>query len=137
MVTIPTIPPEITVPVPSFTLPPVQIGNASSIQIRAVQFDAPGDDRTNLNGEWVQVENTGDEPVLLAGWTLADRDTPSLYTFPAILLLPDRSMTVHVGSGMMNDTALFMGKAEPVFANSGDEAILRDGSGNVIDRREE
>lgn len=134
-VTIPTIPANITVPIPSLTLPPVQIGNASSVRISAVQFDAPGDDRQNLNGEWVRLTNNGGEAVLIAGWTLSDKDTRDLYTFPAVLLLPDESVTLFVGSGTMNDTALYMGKTQPVFANTGDEAILRDGSGNIIDQR--
>jgi hypothetical protein len=37
----------------------------------------------------------------------------------------------------MNDTALFMGRNEPVWGNSGDVAILRDGSGTIIDQRSE
>jgi len=132
--TLPTVPQNVTVPVPSFTLPTVQIGNASSIRISAVQFDAPGDDRQNLNGEWVRLTNTGADVVLLAGWTLSDADTRDLYTFPAFLLVPGEEVTVHAGSGMMNDTALFMGMTGPVFANTGDEAVLRDGSGTIIDQ---
>lgn len=135
--TISPIPMDITVPVPAFTLPPVQVGNASLVVISAIRFDAPGDDRQNLNGEWVRLTNGGGEAVLLAGWTLSDKDTRDLYTFPAFLLMPDESVTLCVGSGMMNDTTLYMGKTEPVFANSGDEAILRDGSGNIIDQRSE
>lgn len=134
---LPTIPENVTVPAPPVTLPPVQIGNASSVRIRAVQFDAPGDDRQNLNGEWVQLTNTGADVVLLAGWTLSDADTRDLYTFPAFLLMPGGQVTVHAGSGMMNDTALFMGMTGPVFANTGDEAVLRDGSGTIIDKHPE
>lgn len=131
---LPTVPENVTVPVPSFTLPLVQIGNASSIRISAVQFDAPGDDRQNLNGEWVRLTNTGADVVLLAGWTLSDASTRDLYTFPAFLLMPGGQVTVHAGSGTMNNTALFMGKTAPVFANTGDEAVLRDGSGTIIDQ---
>jgi competence protein ComEC len=134
-VTIPTLPSTISIPVPSLTLPPVQIGTAASVRISAVQFNAPGDDRQNLNGEWVRLTNTGEGPVLIAGWTLTDRNNRDPYTFPAVVLLPATSVTVYVGSGAMNDTALFMGKSEPLFSNSGDEAILQDGSGTIIDWR--
>jgi len=133
-ITIPTVPPDLTIPVPSITIPPVQAGDARALRISAVQFDAPGDDRQNVNGEWVRIANGGSGPVLLAGWTLSDKDTPGLYTFPAFVLLPESTVTVYAGSGMMNETSLFMGKTEPVFANSGDEAVLRDGSGVIIDR---
>ncbi|WP_321507256.1 lamin tail domain-containing protein [uncultured Methanoregula sp.] len=133
--TLPSIPATVTVPVPSFTLPPVQIGNASSVYISATQFNAPGDDRLNLNGEWVRLTNRGTGPVLIAGWTLSDRTSSYTYRFPATILLLASSVTVYTGTGMMNDTALFMGRSEPLFGNSGDTAILRDGTGVLIDQR--
>jgi hypothetical protein len=116
-------------------MPSVQIGNASSVYIGAVQFDAPGDDRENLNGEWVRLTNRGDDTVLIAGWTLTDKGNTNPYTFPAIILLPGTSVTVYTGSGTMNDTSLYMGQTRPVWGNSGDEATLMDGRGNIIDRR--
>lgn len=133
--TIPSIPADIPVAVPSVTLPPVQIGNASWVRITAVNFDAPGDDRVNLNGEWVRITNTGDGSVLIAGWTLMDRSGSDPFTFPAVVMLPGESVTIYAGSGTMNTSALFMGRTEPLFGNSGDTAFLRDGSGTIIDRR--
>ncbi len=127
-----SIPAGVTVPV---TLPAVQIGNASGISISRVQFDAPGDDRENLNGEWVTIANGGNEAVLIAGWTLSDKTSPDVYTFPAVLLMPSTSVTVFSGSGTMNDTALYMGRSSPLWGNSGDIAILKDGAGTVIDRK--
>lgn len=124
-----------TIVVPDVTLPPVQLGNASSIYISAIRFNAPGDDRQNLNGEWVRLGNRGDGPVLIAGWTLSDRTGTHPYTFPAVVLLPGSSVTVFTGSGTMNDTALYMGATAPVWGNSGDEALLRDGAGVLIDEK--
>jgi competence protein ComEC len=136
-VILPTIPSDITVPVPSITLPSLQIGNASAVYISAVQFNAPGDDTKNLNGEWVRLANRGEGAVLLASWTMSDQNSVEPYRFPAFLLLPGRSVTVYTGSGEMNDTSLYMGKTGPLWGNSGDEATLRDGSGNIIDQRSE
>jgi hypothetical protein len=107
------------------------------VYISAVQFNAPGDDTVNLNGEWVRLASRGDGPVLLTGWTLADRSSAEPYRFPAFLLLPGNTVTVYTGSGALNDTALFMGRTEPLWGNSGDRATLRDGSGSIIDQREE
>jgi competence protein ComEC len=132
-VTLPPIPSNITVP--SLTMPSLQVGNASSVYISAVQFDAPGDDTKNLNGEWVRLSNRGDDAVLLTSWTLADKSSAEPYRFPAILLLPGNSVTVYTGSGILNDTALFMGRTGPLWGNSGDLATLRDGSGNIIDQK--
>jgi competence protein ComEC len=123
--------PAVTVP----ALPSSLFGNASFMKISAVRFDAPGDDRQNLNGEWVQLNNTGTGPVLMAGWTLSDRTGSDPYIFPAVVLMPGDYVTVYTGSGTMNDTALFMGRTEPLWGNSGDTAFLRDAGGNLADSR--
>jgi competence protein ComEC len=125
--------PDLTISVPELTLP--SFGNSTSVVISAVQFNAPGDDRENLNGEWVQLMNRGDGPVLLAGWTLSDTTGKNPYIFPAFILLPESSVTVCTGSGMMNDTALFMGRNEPLWGNNGDMVTLKDAGGNIIDRK--
>lgn len=124
----------ITIPV---TLPPIQIGNASSIYISATQFNAPGDDRENLDGEWVRISNRGDDAVLIAGWTLSDRTGSHPYVFPPVVLLPSTSVTVFTGRGTLNDTSLYMGQSSPVWGNNGDVAILRDGTGRIIDQKTE
>ncbi len=117
------------------SLPPVpQIGNASGIYISGTQFDAPGDDRQNLNGEWVRLKNHGEGWVLLAGWTISDSTGSNPYVFPAFVLMPGSSVTVYTGQGTMNATALFMGREAPLWGNTGDEAILKDGNGNIIDQ---
>jgi len=136
--TIPALPPaaiNISISQPSIAIP--QIGNATAVVIRATQFNAPGDDRENVNGEWVQLTNRGNDTVILAGWTLSDNSRIPLYTFPAMLLVPNETITIFSGTGTLNNTALFMGKTEPVWGNSGDIAILKDGSGKILDQRSE
>ena len=130
---VPPVPENVSLPLPSFGLP--QIGNASSVEISAAQFDAPGDDRLNLNGEWARLSNRGNDTVLLNGWTLSDRTGSFTYIFPAYLLEPGTSVTIYTGTGSMNDTSLFMGFATPVWGNSGDTAVLRDFRGKIISER--
>ncbi len=134
-ITLPSLPSNITFPLPD--LIPPRIGNSSGVFISATQFNAPGDDRQNLNGEWVQLTNRGEEIVLIAGWTLSDASQSTLYTFPAIFLVPGETITLFSGSGTLNKTALFMGNNKPVWGNGGDIAILKDGSGTIIDQRSE
>jgi competence protein ComEC len=145
---LPTLPANTVSPLPSVTLPPFpqnwtipplpaapQIGNASWIYISALQFDAPGDDRYNLNNEWVRLTNRGEGLVLLSGWTLSDRTGLHPYVFPACILMPGSSVTVYSGKGTVNDTALFMGLDAPLWSNTGDRAALKDGNGNIIDQK--
>jgi beta-lactamase superfamily II metal-dependent hydrolase len=131
--TLPEAPANITIPVPLLTIP--QTGNASSVYISRLQFNAPGDDRQNLNNEWVRLTNRGDGLVLLAGWTLSDKTGSHPYVFPAFVLMPESSVTVCSGRGRMNDTALFMGLDAPLWGNTGDVAMLKDGGGTIIDQR--
>lgn len=122
---------------PVFTLPALPFGNGTSVAIEETQFNAKGDDRLNLNGEWVVLENTGNASVLLAGWTLSDESGETLYTFPLYILDPGTEVTVYTGHGDYNDTALFMDKDVPVWNNSDDTAILKDAAGTVVDRKSE
>ena len=128
-----TVSPDDT-PAPVFTLPSIPLGNGSSVSIAGTRFDAKGDDRLNLNGEWIVLENTGDKGVLLAGWTLADDTGETLYTFPLYILDPGTKVTVYTGRGDYNNTSLFMNRDAPVWGNSGDTAVLKDAKGTVIDR---
>lgn len=107
------------------------------VVISAARFDADGDDRQNLNGEYVRITNRGLDPVSLNGWILTDSTGSHPYLFPAFILFPESSVSVFTGSGSINDTALFMGQTQPVWSNSGDEAVLEDNHGNVVDRTSE
>jgi competence protein ComEC len=107
------------------------------VVISATQFNAPGDDRENLNGEYVRITNRGEGAVMMNGWTLSDRTGSKPYIFPAFILLPESSVNIYTGTGTINDTALFMGQTVPVWGNSGDEAVLKDDRGNIVDRRSE
>lgn len=129
---IPASPENTTLPVPDYTFP--QFGNTSGVRISSWQFNAPGDDRENLNGEWICVANSGNDPVLLNGWTLADRTGSRIYVFPAFILMPSSSVRIYTGSGSMNDTSLFMGRTVPVWGNTGDTAVLADEWGSIIDQ---
>lgn len=126
---------NISISPPSIAVLP--IGNADAVVISAIQFNAMGDDRQNVNGEWVQLTNRGDDNILIAGWTLSDNSRITLYTFPAMVIVPGETITIFSGTGTLNNTALFMGKTEPVWGNSGDIAILKDRSGKIIDQRSE
>ena len=74
---------------------------------------------------------------MMNGWTLSDRTGSKPYIFPAFILLPESSVNIYTGTGAINDTALFMGQTVPVWGNSGDEAVLKDDRGNIVDRRSE
>ncbi len=105
----------------------------NSVSISSVQFNSPGDDRDNLNGEWVKITNSGSDQVQLKGWTLSDDGERNCYTFPDFVLYPGSAVTVFTGTGYDTDEDLYMGKSAPVWNNDGDSATLKDANGNVVD----
>lgn len=106
----------------------------SSLSISAVQFDAPGDDRQNLNGEWIKVANPGPSPVIMSGWMVYD-DSGQVYKFPEFALGSGATVTIYTGDGRDSATNLYMGSGSPIWNNNGDTAILMDASGNVVSQR--
>lgn len=105
-----------------------------SVAITAAQFDAPGDDRKNLNGEWVQITNSGDSPVDMTGWIL-DSSGERLYTFPGFSLASEASVKVFTGQGVDSASELYIGMRSPVWNNKGDTATLKDATGHIVSQR--
>jgi competence protein ComEC len=108
--------------------------NSSSVRIISIQFDAPGNERQNLNGEWVEIGNFGSSPVQLQGWKLSDEGDKNIYTFPIFNIRPGYRVKVFTGTGSSNESGLYMGKKVPIWDNSGDTATLTNVDGCVIDQ---
>lgn len=107
----------------------------ASVSITATQFNAPGDDRANLNGEWVMVTNSGASPAVMAGWTLSDDRNRPVYEFPQFTLGSGASVTVFTVEGHDSADKLYMGRSAPIWNNDGDTAILKDVSGHIVSQR--
>jgi hypothetical protein len=116
------------------------------VEICNVNFDAPGNDNYNLNGEWVRICNTGNQDVNMSGWRLYDiafkRGTARdhVFYFPlGFVLRAGQSVTVYSGSGVNTESSLYWGRLEgeygAIWTNDGDCAYLEDNQGNLIDMR--
>lgn len=103
------------------------------IFIAAVNYDAAGDDRTNLNDEYITLENGGAAAVVLTGWQVRDSDGFA-YTFPEAALIPGSELILHTGSGTDTGTDLFMDSPVPVLNNDGDTVTLHDAGGTGVSR---
>ncbi len=106
---------------------------SDGIFITAVHYDASGDDRTNLNDEYITLENGGATAVALTGWQVRDSDGFA-YTFPEAALGPGSRIIVHTGRGTDNHTDFFMGSPDPVLNNDGDAVTLHDAGGTGVSR---
>lgn len=115
------------------------------IEISAVNYNAPGDDNDNPNGEWVRISNTGNQDVNMAGWKLYDdaykRGTAPdhVFVFPSrFILRAGQSVTIYTGQGINTGSNLYFGRPPREYAaiwnNDGDCAYLVDNQGKLIDR---
>lgn len=105
------------------------------LYIEYVHYDAAGDDRYNLNDEYVVVKNDGSKSIDMTGYTLEDDSgywTP--YIFPdGFVLEISATVTIHTGFGTDTNTELYWGRNNPIWNNDHDTAYLRDDAGDLVD----
>lgn len=102
-----------------------------------VNWDAPGNDGDNINGEFVVVRNTGTQDVDVSGWLMRDSSLTAWFYFPqGSVLAPNDFRVVHSGvgtGGQPNARDLYMGSATPLFPNIRPKLFLGDGA-YLLDR---
>ncbi|WP_433324575.1 lamin tail domain-containing protein [Spirillospora sp. CA-294931] len=100
---------------------------ASAVQIYRVYFDSPGRDtgsNTSLNGEWVQLRNTGRTARQLRGYRLRDR-TGYTYVFGSYVLRGKATVKVRTGKGRNTTANRYWNRRWYVWNNTGDTAYLQ------------
>ncbi len=108
-------------------------GSDVALKIVQIQADAPGSDRENPNGEWIEITNQGFEPVQIQGYTLKD-EANHIYTFGNFALQAGASFRLYSGQGQNSNNALYWGfVGESVWNNGSDAAFLRDNQGRLVD----
>ena len=107
---------------------------ASDVSIYEVEFDAPGRDDENPNGEYVILANGGNA-ANLTGWVLRDESSVHRFTFPGGTVIGSGGFLV-IRSGCGTDTAeeLYWCAVGSVWNNDGDTAILLDPGGTYVSR---
>jgi 5-hydroxyisourate hydrolase-like protein (transthyretin family) len=102
--------------------------------IVGIHADAAGDDRRNLNGEYVLVRNTGAAAVNLAGWKLDAGDRSQRFSLASHHLKKGATVRIHTGRGTARAGHLFLGSGRPIWNNDGDTATLIDPHNIVVSR---
>lgn len=107
--------------------------NASGRDMALVSFhaDAEGDDRRNLNGEFMVIENQSQHPMDLNGWTVSDAANHR-YIFSNFTLAPQATVTLRTGLGVPTEGELFWGSRRPIWNNQGDVVFVRDSQGYLV-----
>lgn len=104
----------------------------AGLTVADIHADAAGDDRDNLNDEYVVFENTGNETLDLSGWTIED-EVGQRYTVPeGFKLAPGQTVTLHTGSGTSTTTELYWDSGSPIWNNDGDTVIVSTPNGERV-----
>ncbi len=101
------------------------------IGIPYFKYNAEGDDKENLNGEYVKFRNTCSFAISMKGWTVKDEAT-HIYEFPDFLLAAHQSVTLYTGSGTDSFDELYWGETWSVWNNDGDTLYMRDSDGSLV-----
>jgi len=109
-----------------------------TLVITHVEYDAPGDDNDNLNGEWVDIENRGSTAADLTGWVLKDESATHRFRFGSGTVLEvGTKMRVFTGCGLdivsPSFAEIYWCEVGAVWNNGGDTAFLLDPEGNIHD----
>ena len=102
---------------------PERTEEAKTYDVRIVYIQYKGKD------EYIVIKNFGCAPVNLAGWRIYSKGG-QWYTFPTVILQAGESIAVHSGPGASGS---LIWTRKYVWNNKGDEAILYDAEGNVVD----
>lgn len=100
-----------------------------------INYDSEGDDDENLNGEWVEINNTGSKSINLKGFILEDEEHHK-FIFPDFVLNFGEYVKVYLGSGTLNSRSLYWGSRSAIWNNNGDTSYLYDRSNKLIDSYE-
>jgi endonuclease YncB( thermonuclease family) len=112
-------------------------GFRGPLKITRLNANAEGDDRYNLNGEYVRICNISSAALDLKGFSLSDQQGHH-YTFPKGSLRPGYTVLLFTGGGKdvvegVDQLRLYWGSSYPIWNNKGDQAALKDPQGRLID----
>ena len=111
-----------------------------TLHITSFHANASGDDRENINGEYLRVCNVSARPVNVDGYRIADASGSS-WVFPSMVVPPGHTFKIHSGVGEAqldprSQLAIFLGNDMPIWNNKYDRAVIYDRFGRVMDARE-
>src|SRR5699024_3567243 len=94
--------------------------STGSLALKTVHADAEGDDRENLNDEYIVFTNTGSASLDISGWSVEDESSHA-YTMPSGTVLDaGATLTLHTGDGSDSGSDLYWGSGSSVWNNAGD-----------------
>lgn len=112
---------------------------SGDLHITSFHANADGDDRQNVNGEYLRVCNVSPNPIDLKGYRISDI-TGTSWELPALIIPPGNTVKLMSGVGAnqadpTQQLEVHLQSTSPIWNNKRDRATLYDRFGRVIDSR--
>ena len=111
-----------------------------SLHITSFHANADGDDRENVNGEYLRVCNVSADAIDLSGYYITDI-SGNKFQFPQLVVPAGFTFKLHSGKGAnavdtQAQIAVHLQSADPIWNNKLDRASIYDRYGRVVDSRD-
>lgn len=111
-----------------------------SLHITSFHANADGDDRENVNGEYLRICNVSPDPIELSGYQIADI-SGNRWTFPTVTVPAGYTFKLHSGKGTnavdrQAQIEVYLQNVDPIWNNKLDRATIYDRYGRVQDARD-
>lgn len=108
---------------------------APCIKLKELNYDAEGDDRFNVNGEYFVLENVCDFDCNLNNWLVKDDTSRNRFTLTNITIQKNSEVYFHSGLGVNTEEAYFLCtsvRCTPIWNNDFDSLFLRSHDGGLV-----
>ncbi len=100
----------------------ISCGYSFGLRIDKVNYNAPGNDLKNPNGEWIRIKNTSSAVQNLRNWKI--RTGPyQLVSVGNRPLDPGDTIKIYMGKGSSSSTKMYWGKTKGILPNSGSREV--------------
>jgi len=107
------------------------ITDAFCVGIFYFRYNAMGDDRDNLNDEYIEFRNKCEYSVEMTGWSVRDLAGHE-YVFPKFIAKKKTKFRLYTGSGTNGQAELYWNNNKPIWNNGGDNMKMKKPNGQLM-----
>ena len=113
---------------------------SGELHITSFHANAPGDDRMNVNGEYLRICNVSSQPIDITGYSIKNLSGRKM-ELPAMIIPVGHTFELHSGIGVnqldpAQQLEVYLGSTQPIWNNTRDRATLFDRYDQAVDSRE-
>ncbi|EMA49282.1 competence-like protein [Halococcus morrhuae DSM 1307] len=112
------------------------VNESGPFEVTTIHADAEGDDRENLNDEYLVLENTGSTSLDVSGWTVKDGSSREYTISSGTVIEAGETLTLHTGEGTDAGNDLYWGSGSAIWNNGGDTITVTNAQDEQVLKEE-